>query len=87
MNDDDLDIIDLYKPAGIVTKLIKDIKSKNDLQKVINASIRAISDFNERVKRNEDLKKNKLNKNVNNQSVDSVLLAQQIKEEIRKNEL
>lgn len=84
---EDLDIIDLYKPAGIVTKLIKDIKSKNDLQKVINASIMAISDFNERVKRDEDLKKNKLNKNVNNQSVDSVLLAQQIKEEIRKNEL
>ena len=84
---EDLDIIDLYKPAGIVTKLIKDIKSKNDLQKVINASIMAISDFNERVKRDEDLKKNKLNKNVNNQSVDSVLLAQQIKEEIRKNEI
>ena len=84
---EDLDIIDLYKPAGIVTKLIKDIKSKNDLQKVINASIMAISDFNERVKKDEDLKKNKLNKNVNNQSVDSVLLAQQIKEEIRKNEL
>ena len=84
---EDLDIIDLYKPAGIVTKLIKDIKSKNDLQKVINASIMAISDFNERVKRDEDLKKNKLNKNVNNQSVDSVLLAQQIKEEIRKYEL
>lgn len=84
---EELDIIDLYKPAGIVTKLIKDIKSKNDLQKVINASIMAISDFNERVKKDEDLKKNKLNKNVNNQSVDSVLLAQQIKEEIRKNEL
>ncbi len=84
---EDLDIIDLSKPAGIVTKLVKDIKSKNDLQNVINAAIMAISDFNERVKRNEDLKKNKLNKNVNNQSVDSVLLAQQIKEEIRKNEL
>lgn len=84
---EDLDIIDLSKPAGIVTKLVKDIKSKNDLQNVINAAIMAISDFNERVKRNEDLKKNKLNKNVNNQSVDSVLLAQQIKEEIRKNEI
>ena len=33
------------------------------------------------------IKKNKLNKNVNNQSVDSVLLAQQIKEEVRKNEI
>ena len=32
---EDLDIIDLSKPAGIVTKLVKDIKSKNDLQKVI----------------------------------------------------
>ncbi len=84
---EDLDIIDLSKPAGIVTKLVKDIKSKNDLQKVINAAIMAISDFNERVKKNEDLKKNKLNKNVNNQSVDSVLLAQQIKEEIRRNEM
>ena len=84
---EDLDIIELSKPAGIVTKLVKDIKSKNDLQNVINAAIMAISDFNERVKRNEDLKKNKLNKNVNNQSVDSVLLAQQIKEEIRKNEI
>ena len=84
---EDLDIIDLSKPAGIVTKLVKDIKSKNDLQKVINAAIMAISDFNERVKKNEDLKKNKLNKNVNNQSVDSVLLTQQIKEEIRRNEM
>ena len=84
---EDLDIIDLSKSAGIVTKLVKDIKSKNDLQNVINAAIMAISDFNERVKRNEDLKKNKLNKNVNNQSVDSVLLAQQIKEEIRRNEM
>ena len=84
---EDLDIIDLSKPAGIVTKWVKDIKSKNDLQNVINAAIMAISDFNERVKKNEDLKKNKLNKNVNNQSVDSVLLAQQIKEEIRRNEM
>ena len=84
---EDLDIIDLSKPAGIVTKLVKDIKSKNDLQNVINAAIMAISDFNERVKRNEDLKKNKLNKNVNNQSVDSVLLAQQIKEKKKKNEI
>ena len=39
MNDEELDLIDLSKPAGIVTKLIRDIKSKKDMERVINAAI------------------------------------------------
>lgn len=87
MNDEGLDLIDLSKPAGIVTKLIRDIKSKKDMERVINAAIEGVVEFKDRVKKAEEMKQGTYNENVNHKSVDSVLLAQQIKDEVDHNEI
>ncbi len=87
MNDEELDLIDLSKPAGIVTKLIRDIKSKKDMERVINAAIEGVVEFKDRVKKAEEMKQGTYNENVNHKSVDSVLLAQQIKDEVDHNEI
>ena len=87
MNDEEIDLIDLSKPAGIVTKLIRDIKSKKDMDRVINAAIEGVVEFKDRVKKAEEMKQGTYNENVNHKSVDSVLLAQQIKDEVDHNEI
>lgn len=87
MNDEELDLIDLSKPAGIVTKLIRDIKSKKDMERAINAAIEGVVEFKDRVKKAEEMKQGTYNENVNHKSVDSVLLAQQIKDEVDHNEI
>ena len=87
MNDEEIDLIDLSKPAGIVTKLIRDIKSKKDMERVINAAIEGVVEFKDRVKKAEEMKQGTYNENVNHKSVDSVLLAQQIKDEVDHNEI
>ena len=74
MNDEELDLIDLSKPAGIVTKLIRDIKSKKDMERVINAAIEGVVEFKDRVKKAEEMKQGTYNENVNHKSVDLSLI-------------